>query len=226
MTERELTREIEALEHEKFSLVYDWLKTNKSPNWSSTDYAEGERATAGRRREILDAQRALREQRKALKSSVRAARESSAKERRERKQADRRAITGECQVCEGWQCMTRDGKMVHHGYRRPGHGSIVGDCFGVGHLPYPAVDALRKYSAALDCEERQVAAALEALPGRTEIAEPALHRGAKSIVHSKADTATWKWEALMNGIKYQLEGQARQIKDEQERVRRRIAIVG
>jgi hypothetical protein len=26
--------------------------------------------------------------------------------------------------------------MVHHGYQRPGHGYIVGDCFGVGHQPY------------------------------------------------------------------------------------------
>jgi len=30
----------------------------------------------------------------------------------------------------------RDGLLVHHGYERPGHGYIVGDCFGVGKPPH------------------------------------------------------------------------------------------
>src|SRR5262249_20512123 len=30
----------------------------------------------------------------------------------------------------------RTGKMVHHGYQRPGSGHIVGDCFAVGEPPY------------------------------------------------------------------------------------------
>src|SRR5271157_2183951 len=42
---------------------------------------------------------------------------------------------GNCQICEGDQKL-HDGLMVHHGYRRPGTGYIVGDCPGVGEVPY------------------------------------------------------------------------------------------
>lgn len=51
---------------------------------------------------------------------------------------------GTCPVCQG-EFKARTGTdhagfqgvvLVHHGYQRPGHGSIVGDCFGVGYRPY------------------------------------------------------------------------------------------
>lgn len=51
---------------------------------------------------------------------------------------DRSDITncGTCPCCFGMYKMTADKKMVHHGYRRPGYGSIFGDCFGVGYSPF------------------------------------------------------------------------------------------
>src|SRR5271157_5749029 len=56
---------------------------------------------------------------------------------------------GNCQICEGDQKL-HDGLMVHHGYRRPGTGYIVGDCPGVGEVPYEVSCELRKaYLAAL-----------------------------------------------------------------------------
>jgi hypothetical protein len=42
---------------------------------------------------------------------------------------------GICPVCEGEYRLHRQ-RMVHHGYKRPGHGSIQGDCPGVGYPPY------------------------------------------------------------------------------------------
>ena len=42
---------------------------------------------------------------------------------------------GTCPVCER-AIRVRAGKMVHHGYQRPGSGRIVGDCYGVGTPPY------------------------------------------------------------------------------------------
>jgi len=42
---------------------------------------------------------------------------------------------GTCPVCER-AIRVRTGKMVHHGYQRPGSGHIVGDCYGVGTPPY------------------------------------------------------------------------------------------
>lgn len=42
---------------------------------------------------------------------------------------------GECPICEGDYRLHKM-LMVHHGYRRPGHGSIVGDCPGVDMQPW------------------------------------------------------------------------------------------
>jgi hypothetical protein len=58
----------------------------------------------------------------------------------------------ECQVCERVQALTKDGVLVHHGYERPGHGWIVGDCFGVGHKPYTATDALEEWHGWIEQE--------------------------------------------------------------------------
>lgn len=38
-------------------------------------------------------------------------------------------------ICER-EIALQDRRLVHHGYRRPGYGSIEGDCFGVGYEPY------------------------------------------------------------------------------------------
>lgn len=42
---------------------------------------------------------------------------------------------GTCPACFNEQCL-KDGKMVLHGYRRPGFGWIEGKCFGVEWRPY------------------------------------------------------------------------------------------
>lgn len=52
---------------------------------------------------------------------------------------------GTCQICEQEQKLRGD-KLVHHGYLRPGHGSIVGDCFGVYAVPYEvSCDLVKRY---------------------------------------------------------------------------------
>jgi hypothetical protein len=43
---------------------------------------------------------------------------------------------GECQICQRRHILDSRGNLVLHGYQRPGHGYIVGDCFGVGHPPW------------------------------------------------------------------------------------------
>jgi hypothetical protein len=42
---------------------------------------------------------------------------------------------GTCAICLHAQVVRRTA-MVTHGYQRPGHGYIVGECFGVGYHPY------------------------------------------------------------------------------------------
>lgn len=43
--------------------------------------------------------------------------------------------TGTCPCCFR-NVKLNDGRIVLHGYHRPGHGYIVGSCFGVGYEPY------------------------------------------------------------------------------------------
>ena len=53
---------------------------------------------------------------------------------------------GNCQICERDQKLTVDMKMVHHGYTRPGHGNIEGDCPCVGEVPYEtSCDRIKSY---------------------------------------------------------------------------------
>lgn len=42
---------------------------------------------------------------------------------------------GTCGACEK-ATKVRNGKLVHHGYERPGYGYIEGDCFGVHYEPH------------------------------------------------------------------------------------------
>lgn len=52
---------------------------------------------------------------------------------------------GHCQICEQEQKL-HEGRMVHHGYTRPGHGFIEGDCSGVKEVPYEvSCELLKKY---------------------------------------------------------------------------------
>jgi hypothetical protein len=66
------------------------------------------------------------------------------------------ATEGTSPVCER-SIRLRAGKIVHHGYARPGRGHIVGDCYGVGFAPYEvSSDGTRAY------RDRMVAAGLTA----------------------------------------------------------------
>lgn len=57
-------------------------------------------------------------------------------EKRERENKARDWInTGTCPACFR-NVKMRDGKMVLHGYERPGYGYTIGQCFGVGYEPY------------------------------------------------------------------------------------------
>jgi len=48
----------------------------------------------------------------------------------------KRENEGTCPFCFNLQCTKNNGKMVNHGYRRPGCGYIIGNCFCVGWVPF------------------------------------------------------------------------------------------
>ena len=65
---------------------------------------------------------------------------------------------GCCQICEG-EFKLAGGLMVHHGYKRPGYGHIVGDCMGVNELPYEkSAEVCKRYLALVQDELRRLPA--------------------------------------------------------------------
>jgi len=58
--------------------------------------------------------------------------------------------TCECQVCANQQKVDARGKLVLHGYLRPGHGWIIGKCFGVAALPFPETDRLEYWEKSVE----------------------------------------------------------------------------
>lgn len=89
--------------------------------------------------------------------------------------ASRVGRDGECQICQHRQILTSDGKLVLHGYRRPGHGSIVGDCFGVGSPPWEvSCDALAAYVVEL---RRAAAAEAQAAKDAAKLTKITVNRG-------------------------------------------------
>lgn len=71
-------------------------------------------------------------------------------------------LVGTCPVCERQQKVTPEGRMVHHGFRRPGRGHIFGDCFGV-HKP-----AYELSSAGCESYRKELAYAREIQKERLE----------------------------------------------------------
>lgn len=57
---------------------------------------------------------------------------------------------GFCPICEGDFKLADETKLVHHGYKRPGVGYIIGDCLSVHRLPYELSDEVcHEYKALL-----------------------------------------------------------------------------
>jgi len=72
--------------------------------------------------------------------------------------ASRVGRDGECQICQRRHILDSRGNLVLHGYQRPGHGYIVGDCFGVGHPPWEvSSDALATWIERLKARSAQLA---------------------------------------------------------------------
>lgn len=73
-----------------------------------------------------------------------------------------KATTGTCQVCFG-VFETRKGRMVLHGFERPGIGYTVGRCPGVGHLPYAASNQALRTSVNMTKEAKRAQANRESM---------------------------------------------------------------
>jgi hypothetical protein len=140
-----------------------------------------------------------------------------------------RRYVGECQICEG-QFKVQDGRVVLHGYKRPGHGYIVGECMGRNEAPYElSCEAIPPWLRACESNMMNVARYLDDLKsgkldrffmpkgGYTD-------RGYTSkpfeAVRSELNAYTWK-----TNLEHHTHDAERQFKfwsDEVERLRKRI----
>lgn len=137
---------------------------------------------------------------------------------------------GNCQICEGDQKLL-DGRMVHHGYRRPGHGHIVGDCPGVGEVPYEvSCDLIKSYKAGLENFLAEQEKRLDAIKSgqvtrftRTQRVGSSWNRKLETIEYVLGVTEPHKFASALETLKWEVEGQIRQVKFDIERCARRIA---
>lgn len=80
-------------------------------------------------------------------------------------------FVGLCPICEGEFKLTVERRLVHHGYQRPGWGSIVGDCFAVGAPPYEiSCEITKTYRSLVEVKKARAEAWLGRLK-RGEVSE-------------------------------------------------------
>ena len=73
------------------------------------------------------------------------------------------SYVGNCAVC-GTRFKVRKGKLVHHGFQRPGVGHIVGDCFAVNREPHEtSADTAKAYRVHMKAVRGQLERGLQQL---------------------------------------------------------------
>ncbi len=102
---------------------------------------------------------------------------------------NKETVSGTCQCCFMVFALRND-KMVHHGYKRPGHGYIVGDCQGVDQKPYELdVEVTKSWLAQVEAYLAKQLASRKALDTATETSKfyPDYTRGYKPGTHERYD---------------------------------------
>lgn len=130
---------------------------------------------------------------------------------------------GHCQVCEG-EYKLIDGKMVHHGYKRPGWGHIVGDCMGVFELPYEkSCEVCKTYRTAVEGQivtRKETLRSLEA--GEIDTLYFTNYRGETKPVKKAECKSDWEWKDALNRKMGEIRYAIRQMEAEVERMTKRI----
>jgi len=135
---------------------------------------------------------------------------------------------GSCQVCEGDQKL-HNGRLVHHGYRRPGHGSIVGDCPGVGEVPYEvSCELVKAYRSNVGTQLTHLEKRLAVVKGGevvhlTETKRRGAWAAPELVQYAVGVTELYRWERAVEHATWEIESSIRQCKSEIERCTRRIA---
>ena len=137
---------------------------------------------------------------------------------------------GNCQICEGDQKLHHGG-MVHHGYRRPGDGYIVGDCPGVGQVPYEvSCDLVKSHRSLVGTKlvsSKKYLARLQA--GDVTRLTKIEHRGGwgtmgknELIEYIAGVTEPYRWARAVESATWEVQSTVRQCEADIERCTRRI----
>jgi hypothetical protein len=118
--------------------------------------------------------------------------------------------------------------MVHHGYKRPGHGYIIGDCAGVNQLPYEvSCDLIKVYVVRLgNLLTEKKAALVDLESGKvTRITTSRVNYNGQitTTVFIAGVTEFYRWKDAVQHRTYDLKGTIRQIESDIERLTKRIA---
>lgn len=233
---RDTKRQLDALDRERGGLVYAWLDANVGRQYSSDDYLRAEKATAARRKEMWAEMGKLRDELKRidreLKATNAADRAAQTAANKAKREAARTHDRDECQICCGTQAIDARGDLMHHGYARPGVGFIIGDCYGVGHKPFPAYDALELWATRIQMEIDHVTEDIAAHPTLTTIKRQvrdgydtrgrAKYKTEPFPQPAKGTAERLQWDRLHEQLGHALAGQLRAAQNEAKRVAERI----
>lgn len=135
-------------------------------------------------------------------------------------------LLGICPACEG-EFKVRDGKLVHHGFTRPGDGQIHGDCFAVGYEPYQrSTKGCEDYKAVIETRLADLEKFLNEIPARTYWSELVVKGWSRSEIETRqyvlGVTDRYTWERFVDNKTRETEYAIRQCKSEIARMERLI----
>jgi len=122
---------------------------------------------------------------------------------------------GFCPVCTK-DIKVRGDVLVHHGYKRPGYGFIVGGCFGVHKQPHELSPKLAQdWLAVIDGMRTRVRREVDTLPSATTLPRwpGSEHMVSKEAVH------VVEWRDAYTSMERHLNRQLEELNDEAERLR-------
>lgn len=134
---------------------------------------------------------------------------------------------GTCQICEGRQIIQPTGKnkatLVLHGYKRPGNGYTIGNCYGYHRKPFEvACDALTEWVDILAREKSDIESGLAKLSTLTVLVIKVYKGfGKEELVTIGPDDK--RWSTALESKKWELESNLRSVTRELEYQSKRLA---
>jgi hypothetical protein len=134
---------------------------------------------------------------------------------------------GTCPCCMG-VLKVRKGLLVHHGYKRPGWGYIVGDCHSVGMEPHEtSPEAAKSYLKVLGSMLARNLGTIQELPTRPELSQETSIWSHEARAYVKEVTpypaGTLEHARILKGLVLNLENLNRQIRQDMARLEGMIA---